>query len=58
MAKSFVNDNIYSIVIVFKLIKVLIMLHLPCICIVRNLKFATYLEFATSGNTNKINELK
>ena len=25
---------------------------------VRNLKFATYLNFATSGNTNKINELR
>ena len=24
---------------------------------VRNLKFATYLKFATCGNTNKINEL-
>ena len=25
---------------------------------VRNLKFATYLKFATCGNTNKINELR
>ena len=27
------------------------------ICRVRNLKFATYLKFATCENTNKINEL-
>ena len=27
-------------------------------CRVRNLKFATYLKFATCGNTNKINELR
>ena len=26
-------------------------------CRVRNLKFATYLKFATAENTNKINEL-
>ena len=26
-------------------------------CRVRNLKFATYLKFATCENTNKINEL-
>ena len=25
---------------------------------VRNLKFATYLKFATCGNTNKINEFR
>ena len=25
---------------------------------VRNVKFATYLKFATCGNTNKINELR
>ena len=27
------------------------------VCRVRNLKFATYLKFATCENTNKINEL-
>ena len=26
--------------------------------LVRNLKFATYLKFATCGNTNKINEMR
>ena len=26
--------------------------------VMRNLKFATYLKFATCGNTNKINELR
>ena len=28
------------------------------ICRVRNLKFATYLKFATCGNTNKLNKLR